>query len=143
MATLQQWLEDLGLGEYTKAFADNAVDLEIIADLDDGDLEKIGAKLGHRKKILKAIAALAESPLTPPPAAPAREAERRQITVMFCDLVGSTALSEQLDPEDLRTLMQAYQKAAGTVIRALRRPRRAISRRRLDDLLRLAASARG
>ena len=116
MATLQQWLEDLGLGEYTKAFADNAVDLEIIADLDDGDLEKIGVKLGHRKKILKAIAALAESPLTPPPAAPAREAERRQITVMFCDLVGSTALSEQLDPEDLRTLMQAYQKAAGTVI---------------------------
>ena len=70
MATLQQWLEDLGLGEYTKAFADNAVDLEIIADLDDGDLEKIGVKLGHRKKILKAIAALAESPLIPPPPPP-------------------------------------------------------------------------
>ena len=113
MTAVSTWLKDLGLGEYAEAFADNAVDFDVLPDLSDGDLEKIGVRLGHRKKLLKAIAALAESPPAP---APAREAERRQITVMFCDLVGSTALSEALDPEDLRTVMQAYRKACSDVI---------------------------
>ncbi len=112
MTAVREWLESLELGEYNDAFAENAVDFEVLADLSDADLEKIGVRLGHRRKLLKAIAALDQ--VSSPPAT--REAERRQITVMFCDLVGSTALAEALDPEDLRALMHAYQQAAGGAI---------------------------
>ena len=110
---IRGWLEDLGLGQHAEAFEAQEIDLEALADITEGDLKEMGIPIGPRRKILRAITGLS----TPAPLpAPPREAERRQITVMFCDLVGSTALSEKLDPEDLRTLMQSYQKAAGGVI---------------------------
>jgi class 3 adenylate cyclase len=117
------WLRGLGLGQYEAAFQDAAIDAEILIDLTDGDLEKLGVLLGHRKRILKAVAALSVGE-TPPvlarPVRPAAEnsAERRQITVMFCDLVGSTAMSARLDPEDMREVIRAYQDAcSGAVAR--------------------------
>jgi class 3 adenylate cyclase len=124
-----KWLSELGLARYAPAFAENDVDSNVLAELDEKDLEKLGiVSLGHRKKLLKAIAALdaatpavgadtaADARDTPPRAA--KEAERRQITLLFCDLVGSTALSRQLDPEDLRGLMRRYQDAvAGAMTR--------------------------
>jgi class 3 adenylate cyclase/predicted ATPase len=112
MSDIRKWLAGLGLESYAETFAAADIDSEVLAELDDGDLEKLGLSLGHRKKVLKAIRALDHET----PAAPRQEAERRQITVMFCDLVGSTALSEKLDPEDLRALMAAYRKAAGDAV---------------------------
>ena len=128
MQTVKQWLELLGLPQYAEVFERNAVDLELLRELTDEDIEKLGVTpLGHRKKILKAIAelndTLAPTPTEQPPKVnpPHRqsmsaEAERRQLTVMFCDLVGSTALAQRLDPEELRDLMQAYQRVCGEVI---------------------------
>jgi class 3 adenylate cyclase len=124
MGSVGQWLEDLGLGQYKEVFAENDVDLEALRFLTEGDLEKLGISLGNRKKLLNAIAQLDGNR---PPAAsasdkslhqesPRAEAQRRQITVMFCDLVGSTELATKLDPEQLRDLMQAYQRACGEVI---------------------------
>ncbi len=107
-----EWLAGLGLEKYAALFAEHEITDDALAYLTEEDLTAIGVALGARRRILAAIPALAE----PAPAAPPREAERRQITVMFCDLVGSTALSEKLDPEDLRSLMQDYQQAAGGVI---------------------------
>ncbi|MFP6757532.1 MAG: adenylate/guanylate cyclase domain-containing protein, partial [Alphaproteobacteria bacterium] len=115
MSDIGAWLESLGLGEYIEAFADNAVELDVVAELSDGDLEKIGVRLGHRKKLLKAIAAFEDQALASIPTH-SRDAERRQLTVMFCDLVGSTELSERLDPEDLREVMRAYQDACAGAI---------------------------
>jgi hypothetical protein len=93
------------------AFADNDIDASILRDLTDEDLEKIGVSLGHRKKILRAIAELDEVGIAPE--APCwDEAERRQLTVMFADLVGSTALSSRLDPEDLRKIIGAINAVA-------------------------------
>src|SRR6516165_6174527 len=107
------WLTGLGLGRYAAAFRDNAIELEVLPELSEADLEKIGVLLGHRKIMLKAIAALrpqAPQPLAQPePVVPA-EAERRQLTVMFCDLVGSTPLSTRFDPEDLREIVGAYHR---------------------------------
>ena len=103
-------LEPLGLGRYSELFAAHGIDVDVLADLTDGDLEKLGLAIGDRRRILKAaqnlktVEALAAS--TP---SPAREAERRQLTVMFVDLVGSTALSERLDPEEMRDVLRAYQ----------------------------------
>jgi class 3 adenylate cyclase len=98
------WLRGLSLERYAEAFRDNAIELEVLPELSEADLEKIGVLLGHRKIMLKAIAAL--SPPAPEPAGAsvhaAAEAERRHLTVMFCDLVGSTALSARFDPEELR-----------------------------------------
>jgi class 3 adenylate cyclase/tetratricopeptide (TPR) repeat protein len=123
MQTVGQWLEQLGLPQYTAVFARNDVDLEALRFLSESDLEKLGVSLGHRKKLLNAIAQL---DMSPPPASaatasalpqpPRNEAERRQLTVMFCDLVGSTELATRLDPEHLRDLMQAYQRTCGEVI---------------------------
>ena len=112
------WLERLGLGQYERAFLDNDVDAEVLPELVAEDLAGLGvASIGHRRKLLAAIAALrAEvSPLQGPrtgqqPAA-VREAERRQLTVMFADLVGSTELASQLDPEEMREVLRAYQDA--------------------------------
>jgi class 3 adenylate cyclase len=117
------WLRSLGLEQYETLFRENDIDVEVLGELTDGDLEKIGVSLGHRKRLLKAVAAVSSTALTPPtptmsipPAADA--AERRQLTVMFCDLVGSTSLSARLDPEDMREVIRAYQDAcSGAVAR--------------------------
>src|SRR5437660_11557186 len=104
MQPIAHWLNALGLGQYAQRFADNDIDASILRDLTDEDLKKIGVSLGHRKRILRAIAALDEAALPVEP--PWRdEAERRQLTIMFCDLVGSTALSTRLDPEDLQEII--------------------------------------
>src|SRR6202048_4249016 len=107
------WLRGLGLEQYAPAFRDNDVDGEVLPELTADDLISIGVtSVGHRRKLLAAIAALGTEPLSvAQPAAsatsalislPTIDAERRQLTVMFCDLVGSTPLSSRLDPEDLR-----------------------------------------
>jgi class 3 adenylate cyclase len=97
------WLRGLGLERYEPAFRDNAIDTEVLPELNEADLEKLGVLLGHRKRLLRAIDELRITPLPAPSAAeaapsPADRAERRQLTVMFCDLVGSTELSSRLDP---------------------------------------------
>jgi len=114
-----EWLEGLKLGQYAQAFADNNIDQDLLLELSEYDLEKLGvASLGHRKRLLKEIAALkSDAPLPVPPAAGA-DAEYRQLTVLFCDLVGSTELSQRLDPEDFRDVLRRYQDAvAGAVTR--------------------------
>jgi class 3 adenylate cyclase/predicted ATPase len=108
---MEDWLRRLGLEEHAGLFAEQRIDREVLPDLSAEDLEQLGIPLGHRKKLLKAIAALSgdaeeELEADSPEAA---DAERRQLTVMFCDLVGSTALSQRLDPEDLREINRAYQ----------------------------------
>ena len=101
------WLESLDLSKYAGVFAEAEVDFAILPQLDDSDLRELGIPQGPRKKLLAAIAGLDAPRFRAAPANPAsREAERRQPTVMFCDLVGSTALSGQLDPEDYREVMQ-------------------------------------
>ncbi|OKO78272.1 adenylate/guanylate cyclase domain-containing protein [Bradyrhizobium sp. AS23.2] len=109
MQQIAEWLEKLGLGQYAQRFAENDIDPSVLRDLTDHDLEKIGVSLGHRRKILRAIAELEEAGPRPAPS-PRTEAERRQLTVMFADLVGSTALSTRLDPEDLREIIGAYHR---------------------------------
>jgi class 3 adenylate cyclase len=110
------WLRGMGLEQYEPAFRDNYVDADVLPDLTAEDLIGLGVTaIGHRRKLLAAIAALrAESPTVAQSAAsatpaqtalPTADAERRQLTVMFCDLVGSTALSTRHDPEDLRELI--------------------------------------
>lgn len=110
---MAQWLENLGLGKYIKTFSEHDVDYEVLPELSEADLIKLDVSLGHRKKMLKAISALAEPHGRPTPPAQANAAagpERRQLTVMFCDLVGSTALSTKIDPEDMRDLIRDYQR---------------------------------
>ena len=122
MADVRQWLEQRGLGKYAEVLADNEVDLEDLPELTEADLEKIGLALGPRKKLLKAIRELDPSRIadsaqeSSPQASSSGEAERRQLTVMFADLVGSTELSQKLDPEDLREITRAYQDAATAAI---------------------------
>ena len=121
MPKIDQWLEELGLGRYAAVFADNDIDFDVLPDLNDKDLAALGVSLGHRKKLLRAIAALGEATMetAAPPAPPMRAItlpERRHLTVMFCDLVGSTELSTRLDPEDLRDVMQRFQEACVEVI---------------------------
>ncbi len=130
MRDVVQWLDQLGLGTYAAVFAENDIDGEVLSELTDQDLKELGISLGHRKKLLKAIAALRESnapndatpdPAVPPASTPVTqtsEAERRQLTVMFCDLVGSTMLAERLDPEDFRDVIRGYQDVcAGVILR--------------------------
>ncbi|HYM31920.1 MAG TPA: AAA family ATPase [Candidatus Cybelea sp.] len=113
------WLASLGLEKYAQAFAANDINADVIADLSDADLESLGMSLGHRRKFLKAVAALQDER----PAGERRDerqpgGERRQLTVMFCDLVGSTALAADLDPEDLREVIGRFQDVcAGAVAR--------------------------
>lgn len=113
------WLVQIGLPEYAPVFAEHAIDREVLADLNDQDLKELGVPLGHRKKLLKAIATLAAAAGTIPsrPAAVKTGAERRQLTVLFCDLVGSTELSARLDPEDMGVVIRAYQECCADVIR--------------------------
>jgi class 3 adenylate cyclase len=120
MQQVADWLQKLGLGQYAQRFAENDISLIILPHLTDQDLEKIGvASVGHRRQLMLAIAELkdiqkgaAQPPSGAPvaPIAPRDTAERRQVTVMFSDLVGSTALSARMDPEDLREVISAYQK---------------------------------
>ena len=112
------WLRSLGLGQYEAAFRDNAMDAEVLPELTDADLEKLGVLLGHRKRLLKAIAELAPADKIVPRTslAPSTTAERRPITVMFCDLVGSTSLAAKLDAEDWRNLVNAYLDEASKAV---------------------------
>ena len=92
------WLRNLGFGRYEFVFRENEIDVEVLPDLTDADLEKLGVVMGHRKRLLKAIGGLSSARAEDQPAArikrkPRDEAERRQLTVLFCDLVGSTAMS--------------------------------------------------
>src|ERR687892_681713 len=124
MVDVGRWLQDLGLAQYAGTFAENDIDLEVLPHLGESDLEKLGVSLGHRKKLLHAIAALSAESRTvglataePPEPKPRAEPERRQLTVLFCDLVGSTELSARLDPEDLREVIGAYQASVAEVVR--------------------------
>ena len=117
------WLRSLGLGQYEAAFNDNSIAADILPDLTDGDLVQLGVNLGDRKRLLKAIANLSATGSAarsggPAPASPSSvdAAKRRQLTVMFCDLVGSTAMSARLDPEDMRQVIRAYQDAVSGVV---------------------------
>ena len=115
------WLRSLGLGQYEALFRASEIDADILPELTDVDLEKLGVPLGHRKRLLRAISGLTTAePLAARSVsigAPARaDAERRQLTVMFCDLVGSTAFSVRFDPEELREEIRAYQNAVSAVV---------------------------
>ena len=119
---VSSWLRGLGLENYTQAFHANDIDAEVLPRLTADDLSALGiTSIGHRRKLLDAIAALDQgraATAAEPIAAAARpvEAERRQLTVLFCDLVGSTELAARLDPEDLREVMRAYQAACAGVV---------------------------
>ena len=121
MQQIVDWLQKLSLGQYAQRFAENDITFVILPDLTDQDLEKIGvASLGHRRQLLRAIAELKGAPepctVATAPVAPHDTAERRQVTVMFSDLVGSTALSTRMDPEDLREVISAYQKCVAETV---------------------------
>ncbi len=122
MTDLQHWLEKIGLAQYAELFAKNDIDWEILPDLTEHDLEELGISLGHRKKLRRAIQAYCNSapnrsadPQSTPTAT--GNAERRHLTVLFCDLVGSTSLSARLDPEDLRKILHEFQRCCGDAIR--------------------------
>ena len=125
MSSVKEWLASLGLSEYADRFAEHRIDFSILRDLTDQDLkEELGVvSLGDRRRLLRAIAQLPEAATAAPQLAPGSEpsrrdeAERRQVTVMFSDLVGSTALSACMDPEDLREIISAYQKCAVEAVR--------------------------
>src|SRR5271168_1586145 len=125
------WLRGLGLAQYEPAFRENAIDGDVVPSLTAEDLRDLGITLvGHRRRLLDAIAALRAEPTLAVTAAPiggnplplagegrvGADAERRQLTVMFCDLIGSTALSTQLDPEDLRDLIGDYHRAVADTV---------------------------
>jgi class 3 adenylate cyclase/predicted ATPase len=115
------WLRGLGLVQYEALFRANEIDADILPELTEVDLEKLGVPLGHRKRLLRAILALTAAETSAAPSAstgttPHDAAERRQLTVMFCDLVGSTALSVRFDPEELREEIRAYQNAVSGVV---------------------------
>jgi class 3 adenylate cyclase/tetratricopeptide (TPR) repeat protein len=138
MQQIADWLEELGLPEYAQRFAEQDVDIAILPDLTDQDLKDLGVvSLGHRRKLLRAIAALdgapgeihaktAGSSATAAPSsaaagillgpAPEQSGERRYLTVMFCDLVGSTGISAQLDAEEWRDIVSAYLGAGAAAV---------------------------
>jgi class 3 adenylate cyclase len=118
MQQIADWLEKLGMSEYAERFNENGIDVSVLPHLTDQDLKDLGVLLGHRRKILAAIAKLAGVAVPPPEPEPrVRDtAERRQVTVMFSDLVGSTRLSARMDPEDLREVISAYQKCVNEAV---------------------------
>jgi class 3 adenylate cyclase/predicted ATPase len=111
-----RWLKQLGLERYAALFAANEIEIEALPHLSEADLEKLGLPLGPRKTLLAAIAALKPATTPPPPRVRPDNAEHRQLTVMFVDLVGSTALSTRLDVEDLRELINRYQNVVATEV---------------------------
>ncbi|HZA66606.1 MAG TPA: adenylate/guanylate cyclase domain-containing protein, partial [Geminicoccaceae bacterium] len=122
MSDLAEWLQARGFGQYAELFASNAIDREALVELTDDHLKELGLPLGHRVKLLKAIQELrepegppaADHTATPTPRPP--EAERRQLTVLFCDLVGSTEIAARLDPEDMGGVIRAYQGCCTEVV---------------------------
>ena len=127
MQQIADWLKKLGMSEYAQRFAESDIDIDVLSELTDHDFDRLGVSLGHRRKILRAIRELSASPIaasterqasapTVPEPAPKDTAERRQVTVMFSDLVGSTALSARMDPEDLREVISAYQKCVAETV---------------------------
>jgi hypothetical protein len=121
---IEGWLRGLGLERYAGSFRDNEIDATVLPRLTDEHLKELGLPLGPRLKLLAAIATLCDGTAPPAPApgipipagaAPSTTAERRQLTVMFCDLVGSTALSGRLDPEEMQEVLRAYQNAVAGV----------------------------
>jgi class 3 adenylate cyclase len=122
VSSVADWLATLGLSEYAGCFADNDIDISVLHHLTDQDLRELGVSLGHRRKMLAAIAELVgAAPVTSqlaasPESKRPEEAERRQLSVMFCDLVGSTKLSTRLDPEDLRAVIGAYHRCCTELI---------------------------
>ena len=132
MQTVEDWLSQLGLGKYVEAFVQNDVDLRALPHVTEADLQELGVSLGHRKIILAAINELGQPKLDglPPNSLHAEKSEplaealtepaadRRLLSVLFCDLVGSTALSARLDPEDMHELTRRYQNSvAGAITR--------------------------
>ena len=124
MQQITDWLRSLGMSEYAQCFAENDIDVSVLSHLTDQDLKELGVSLGHRRKILAAIAELARGavPTSPPSALtelkPQDTVERRQVTVMFSDLVGSTILSARMDPEDLREVIAVYHKCVAEIVRS-------------------------
>src|SRR5260370_16417325 len=129
MKGIAQWLASIGLERHTQLFVENAIDGDVLAELTEGDLKKLGIPLGDRKRLIKAIRAmLADSPsaLTTTGVGedaqsgelPVPTAERRPLPVMISDLVGSTALSTRLDPEDMRAVLDAYHAACARIVQA-------------------------
>jgi class 3 adenylate cyclase/predicted ATPase len=121
MQQIADWLDNLGMSEYAERFAESDIDTSVLRDLTDQDLKELGVSLGHRRKMLRAIAELSgAAPTLPQPESTEPKtkdaAERRQVTVMFSDLVGSTALSARMDPEDLREVISAYQKCVAETV---------------------------
>ena len=122
MQQIADWLEKLGMSEYAERFAENRIDVSVLPELTDQHLKDLGVALGDRLKILRAIRELTDAiSASPQPVRsepkPQDAAERRQVTVMFSDLVGSTALSVRMDPEDLREIISAYQKSVAETVR--------------------------
>jgi class 3 adenylate cyclase/predicted ATPase len=117
---IDDWLRGIGLEQYAQTFRDNAIDADVLCDLTDEHLRELGLPLGARLKLLRAVAALTtgQTPVSPEITTPAArtDAERRQVTVMFSDMVGSTALSARMDPEDLREVISAYQKCVAETV---------------------------
>jgi class 3 adenylate cyclase/predicted ATPase len=122
MQQISDWLNQLGMSEYAQHFVENRIDFSVLPDLTEQHLKDLGIALGDRLKLLRAIRDIGSTPATSaklsssePKAA--EVAERRQVTVMFCDLVGSTALSARMDPEDLREVIASYQRCVAKVVR--------------------------
>ena len=123
ISSIAEWLKGLGLAQYVSVFAKNVVDIDVLFDLTEADLEKMGIPLGDRKRLLKATAAYRQrsTPRTSMPAAtaasPHSEAERRHLTVLFCDLVGSTGIGVELDPEELSGVIRRFERTCAAVIK--------------------------
>ena len=127
MQQIAEWLKKLGMSEYAERFAESDIDIDVLSELTDQDFDRLGVSLGHRRRMLRAIREFGASPIagsterqasapTVPEPAPKDTAERRQVTVMFSDLVGSTALSTRMDTEDLREVISAYQKCVAETV---------------------------
>jgi class 3 adenylate cyclase/predicted ATPase len=125
MQQIADWLKKLGMSEYAERFAEECIEIDVLPELTDQDLEKLGIPLGHRRRMLRAIRDLggasvavtaSPAPVATEPASRRDDAERRQLTVMFTDLVGSTALSTKLDPEDMRSVIGAYHKCVAETV---------------------------
>src|SRR3984893_1590224 len=111
------WLSGLGLSRYEAVFRESAIDADVLTELTDQHLKDLGVALGHRLRMLRAIRELAgDAPVKRSSAKPQDAADRRQLTVMFCDLVDSTALTAQLDPEDMGDLLRAFQRAVAAAV---------------------------